>query len=36
MYNMSISWYSIAIKPQSGGASIFNGYFSVNNENYHQ
>ena len=34
MYNMSISWYSIAIKPQSGGASIFNGYFSVNNENY--
>ena len=28
---MTISWYSIAISLQSGGGSIFNGYFSVDN-----
>jgi hypothetical protein len=28
---MTISWYSISISPQSGGETIFNGYFSVDN-----
>ena len=27
---MTLSWYSISISHQSGGAPFFNGYFSVN------